>query len=229
MSKRSSGNHIYPEYKDMLVGGRKLQNYCAKHPGSKYCAYGSAEPSDAVSNKTSTDGGLSADDGSTVQLSTVKTLSRGSRDLLQHLAHGFNGPVATSQAKLAQELGYKTTEPVRAILNELQDKNLIREFKSGINNGTRLDLKVDAKALSQLLRENSAELNLSKHGEKLLGYLRDKKQKEIPVNYRSLRTEVGISSPNALKAGLEELEASGFIKKTSNKKGTVISVEDGDE
>ncbi len=226
MSRKSSGSHIYPDYKDMLVGGRKLANYCAKHPGSKYNGAGSVKDSESVQGQTSTNEGLMADDGSTVQLSTVKTLSRGSRQLLQHLVTEFDGaPVNTNQSKLAKSLGYKTTEPVRNILNELQDKNLIREFKVGINNGTRVDLKVDAKALAQVLQENSAELSLSKSGEKLLEFFKNKNQKDIPVNYRALGKEVGISSPNALKAGLEELETTGLIKKSSNSKGTVISVE----
>jgi DNA-binding Lrp family transcriptional regulator len=230
MGKTSSGNHIYPDYKDMLIGGRKLQNYCAKHPGSKYNGYGATKPQDATPAQTPTDGGLTSDDGSTVQLSTVKTLSRGSRDLLQHLVNEFDGaPLQTSQAKLAKSLGYKTTEPVRKILNELQDKNLIREFKTGINNGTRVDLKVDAKALGDLLQENSAELSLSQAGEKLLEFFRQKNQKAIPINYRALAKEVGISSPNALKAGLQELEANGHIKKNSSNKGTVITVEGENE
>lgn len=218
-------------------GGKKHQNYCAKRVrGSKYCnisfdneSFVAAEAPGAVSNSGLTNEGLVVDDGSTVQLSTIKTLSRGSRELLQHIVYKFNGPVATNQTKLAQELGYKTTEPVRKILNELQDKSIIREFKSGIYNGTRIDLRVDAKSLAKLLQENESELNLSKSGEKLLDYFRSKNQKELPVNYRSLGVEVGISSPNALKAGLEELEASGLIKKNSSKKGTTISLEGSHE
>ncbi|MBX2986701.1 MAG: hypothetical protein KF802_02285 [Bdellovibrionaceae bacterium] len=226
MGRKSSGNHIYPGYKDMLIGGRKLYNYCLKHPASKFNSVSNINPPETVTNAFAPEGpeGLNADDGSTISLDTLKTLSKGSREVLSHLLEGFSGPSELKQKDLAESLGYKTTQPVRALLKELESSGLIRTLPG--YTGTKFDFKVDYQTLSKHLKENQRELSLSNTGTKILDLIRAQGDKTLTSTNKDIRKEINCSSPNEISRAVKELQESGLVKRDTSSKKTVLILED---